>query len=176
MQVMDRSMNASNRIPSSVFELDHSSDPVLWSTASSESLFSINIGSASTTGDYGPWCSDERDSIGHPVNTRQVSNRPSFKIREVEACLDALEEDPRESEDHSNERSLAEGRGSNASVKSFAFPILAGEDSKGKLGCSAKFPEPPSPPSPPMKEAEPSPQLEPEATAQKKWYSCFPCC
>nr|GMD39017.1 Glutamate--tRNA ligase [Ipomoea batatas] len=177
MQVMDRSMDTSHRIPSSVFELDHSSDPIQWSTASSESLFSIHLGNTSISGDYGLRCSDEcgtrgEASIDRPVPTRQVSDRPSVKLRAVEASLE--EEGSRESEDHNHEKSFAEGRGSNASVKSFAFPILAGEDSTGKLGCSARFPEPKQAPSP-TQEIEPSPQSEPEA-AQKKWFSCFPCC
>nr|GLL35492.1 uncharacterized protein LOC109162770 [Ipomoea trifida] len=126
MQVMDRSMDTSHRIPSSVFELDHSSDPIQWSTASSESLFSIHLGNTSISGDYGLRCSDERGttgeaSIDRPVPTRQVSDRPSVKLRAVEASLE--EEGSRESEDHNHEKSFAEGRGSNASVKSFAFPM-----------------------------------------------------
>nr|GMD39016.1 hypothetical protein Iba_chr09fCG9570 [Ipomoea batatas] len=45
-------------------------------------------------------------------------------------------------------------------------PHTPGEDSTGKLGCSARFPEPKQAPSP-TQEIEPSPQSEPEAASKE---------
>lgn len=130
VQVMERYMDNSHRIPSSVFEIDQSSNPIQWSTASSDSLFSIYVENTSISRDYSLWCSDEYGTTGEastdgPVHTplRQVSDRPSVKLRAVETSLDSVKEDSRESEDHNHEKSIADGRGSNASVKSFAFPM-----------------------------------------------------
>ncbi|XP_059642243.1 uncharacterized protein LOC132284177 isoform X2 [Cornus florida] len=205
--VMERPGDSKYRIPSSVFARTKSTTPMEWSVASNESLFSIHMGNMSFSRDPMFLRSGELGMSGEtfpsgqffsiPPNSPPIDETTNNGKRSEAAAVGTMKEVIREgSEDQSRKKSpLAPSIShrsdeSSASVKSFAFPILAGDIDKGvsvKMGGSVRVaPEPPhsrqqQPPSP---KPQPQPKPEPEPTnssttpdkPKTKWFPCFPCC
>ncbi|XP_030535290.2 uncharacterized protein LOC115744326 [Rhodamnia argentea] len=160
IQVMERTGDVTGspspyRIPSSVFARTKSTAPMEWSTASNESLFSIQMGNASFTRDQIYWVgkSQELSMYGAPpippVPMDYASPTPVNKSTEIGLSTTNVgerqsaptpaahpPEDPKESVNHSKETfpwpevtysssPSHHSDASGASVKSFAFPILS---------------------------------------------------
>ncbi|CDP18446.1 unnamed protein product [Coffea canephora] len=152
-QVMERPTNSPYRIPSHVFARTKSTNPVEWSVASNESLFSIHMGNMSFTRDQFLLRSEELGIIpgesttsgqtfksstgilpGEPSNPYQTpTNQPPGRIatesRSHKLAVETMEEVIKESGDQHHGKSRSKGQishssaGSAASAKSFAFPM-----------------------------------------------------
>ncbi|GLT25194.1 hypothetical protein SLA2020_003390 [Shorea laevis] len=213
-QVMERlgessplSSGPSYRIPSHIFE-SNTNAPTEWSAASNESLFSIHMGNMSFTGDQLTYSyksgelSVPGDSYSSPL--KDVSNQsPQPKPTEISSkssnlnggsttsfVKDKEEDDRRQAEfclkDSYNIGSSSQH--SDTSVKSFAFPILAGGDSSGSVrpGLKHQQSQPSTPKVATVTQSKPAtPNLQspkeqtpkaPQNAGQPKWFSCFPCC
>ncbi|WCJ24321.1 hypothetical protein M5689_006290 [Euphorbia peplus] len=210
------------RIPSSIFTRTKSSAQGDWSTASNESLFSIHMGNASFTKDHANWfgCSGELGlindvdptidyssnqppSVQAQITKSNEENPNTDEVKAAETMREVIREnevDPNStnSKDHLTTKislrtnSFRRSDASQASIKSFAFPILTGdhkESQKHRVPPQPPSPSPPQPPSQPQ-----SPKIEHSQSKQNvqaattptpppppppppnKWFSCLFCC
>ncbi|XVE54689.1 hypothetical protein DITRI_Ditri03aG0102100 [Diplodiscus trichospermus] len=221
-----------NRIPSSVFARTSTNAPAEWSVASNESLFSIQMGNMSFSKDQLSWTKSgelgfytidstmtgpfyEVPSNQTPTKKSTEITKKSGNLKEgqfgvTEAAAETMREVLRDKECQHKEnvakespRSPSLSRHSDASVKSFAFPILTGDaDKSGSSTKNKKQPSQPSTPkttaqtpsetsnkqtpqtsklqSPPETPKQDTPKSQtPKATRDagpKKRFSCFSCC
>ncbi|KAJ6357219.1 hypothetical protein OIU78_005152 [Salix suchowensis] len=164
LQVMERAGGYDPlRIPSSIFEKNKGAQPMDWSVASNESLFSIHVGNNSFSRDHAllfgdPGKSGDITKSGEsimfsPLPPREMvatDNRSSFPDMETNkqkggssGMADNTIKDPAEyqnEEDNTNQAvswkspsSSNRSYGSGDSVKSFSFPILANGMRSGSL-------------------------------------------
>ncbi|KHG19653.1 Assimilatory nitrate reductase catalytic subunit [Gossypium arboreum] len=213
----------SDRIPSHVFAATSTTSPAEWSTASNESLFSIHPMNASFTKDQFNWMSKSGDfgfncdslNISSPLmelprnmlSPEITTRNGSFNKGEgefgasasaAEAMREVLQEKECQQKDNvatglsPHSRSLSTH--SDASVRSFAFPILTGDaDKSGSLTKDTKTKKQQSQHSTNHKETPDNPpetpKLEPSQdilksqtqkpnrnTGFKRWCTCFSCC
>ncbi|XVF54431.1 hypothetical protein PTKIN_Ptkin05aG0179700 [Pterospermum kingtungense] len=213
-------LSTSDRIPSHVFATTSTTTPTEWSVASNDSLFSIQMGTMSFTKDQFGWMTKSGElSYNYDTNmaspcvetpsnqtpTRKSSEKIAKKsgnLNETEvAAAETMREVLREKESQHKDtiakdpRSLSQH--SDASIKSFAFPILTGDADKSGTKHKKKpsqpstpktapetpktSPETPKPqtcPEIPKPESSPKSQATPKANAggQRKWFSCLFCC
>ncbi|KAG5234029.1 serine-rich protein [Salix suchowensis] len=212
-QVMERTddsnPSAACRIPSSVFARTKSNTPMEWSVASNESLHkrpqnwlgkSGELGfPGDCTSDYTPlidYSSNQPPGNQHPVNK---STEVGPKISNVNEHLGGETDRPKAAETmrgvtcqgslHSASPSLLSDA-SGESVKSFAFPILTGDDKSYSLSHKQYPSSRPQTPrsaqssrvqqeSKRLSEPEPEPEPVPKENlnvAPGRWFSCVPCC
>ncbi|TYG92549.1 hypothetical protein ES288_A11G040500v1 [Gossypium darwinii] len=176
---------SSNRLPSYVFARTTTAGPTDWSMCSSESLFSIQMGNMSYTREQLNWIDSKEGSNGViEANAAETMEKESQHKDNVPQDLP---------------HSTSVSRNSDASLKSFAFPILTGEaDKNGTEAPCTKNKNQPSLPSTPEtipeipsetatespKEASESPKETPKSPAPnapksggpRKWFGCFSCC
>nr|GMC52600.1 Glutamate--tRNA ligase [Ipomoea batatas] len=181
------------RIPSSVFAPDTPTNRAEWSIASTESLFSIQIGSF--TRDEFLWTelgSPGADSVHSPANNpipnEVITDGNGDEIGKHEAWEGVV----RENEDQINQKSNAgvhishNSADSMASEISFAFPILTGhgdKDGPDCIGCGLSQEQRAMSETQPIQEKEPLKSSESEnqqaeaQPAQTTWFSWFfSCC
>ncbi|XWS47925.1 hypothetical protein CRYUN_Cryun13aG0028000 [Craigia yunnanensis] len=219
---------ASDRIPSYLFARTSTAVPMEWSVTSNESLFSIHTGNMSfsreqlnlmsKSGELGytsdfPLSGPLADIPSNQTPTRKSTeitnksgnlNEGRYGVTEA-AAAETMREVLREKEFQHKDNVAKESphcrsmsQHSDASVKSFAFPILTGDaDKNGSLRKSTKNKSQPSRPSTPKTTPQtpsetPKPSSPPETpkpetpksqtpnatrnAGPRRWFSCFFCC
>ncbi|XVF08923.1 hypothetical protein REPUB_Repub07fG0046500 [Reevesia pubescens] len=217
----------SDRIPSHVFSRTITTGPAEWSVASNESLFSIHMGNMSFTreqlslmyksGELG-YTSDStfsgplaivpsnnqtpRESTESTKKSGNL-NKGQFGVTEAaaaETMREVLREKESQHKDNISPHSRSLSQHSDASVKSFAFPILTDHaDKYGSMRKSTKNKKqvsrpstpsetpkaltPPETPKPHSPSKTPKPDIHKSQTPNttpnarpKGWFSCFSCC
>ncbi|KAG8476936.1 hypothetical protein CXB51_030015 [Gossypium anomalum] len=173
---------SSNRLPSYVFARTTTAGPTDWSMCSSESLFSIQMGNMSYTREQLNWMSKSGEhNYSHnltppetPDNnqiTAEITGQRSDSKEGSNGVIEASETETMEKESQHKDNvpqdlphSTSVSRNSDASLKSFAFPILTGEaDKNGTEAPCTKNKNQPSLPSTP----ETIPEI-PSETASKQ--------
>lgn len=197
------------RIPSYVFDKTDTNAATEWSVASNDSLFSIYMGNMSFTRDnlscisksgelsvYGDsplidYSSNEPPSSQLKTSEVTETGKPHSRMEErfgvtESKAAETMREVIKENEDKGGQKSLSNALPrcySDASVKSFAFPILTGNDKSGSGNPSSQPPTPKTPSQPPIQ-----PQTQPQTPeaggplkasptfARVRWCSCFSWC
>ncbi|KAK8325243.1 hypothetical protein V6Z12_A11G039300 [Gossypium hirsutum] len=142
---------SSNRLPSYVFARTTTAGPTDWSMCSSESLFSIQMGNMSYTREQLNWIDSKEGSNGViEANAAETMEKESQHKDNVPQDLP---------------HSTSVSRNSDASLKSFAFPIPKVEAESPKEASESPKETPKSP----------APNA-PKSGGPRKWFGCFSCC
>ncbi|KAK8604582.1 hypothetical protein V6N13_099518 [Hibiscus sabdariffa] len=174
----------SGRIPSHVFRTS-TANRVEWSAASNESLFSINPGNTSfhkkqmnlmsKSGEFGDNC--DPLIISSPLMDLPTTRLFTEMDTNGEDCNESATE-PTAADAAPHSRSLSQL--SDASAKSFAFPVLTGDGDKTQQSEPCRNPEenPDTSPETPEPEAaqETLKSQSQKNAGSKKRFTCFSCC
>ncbi|GMJ05810.1 hypothetical protein like AT1G74220 [Hibiscus trionum] len=185
-------LETSGRLPSHVFRTT-TANRVEWSATSNDSLFSINAGNMSFNKEQMELMSKSGE-FGYnydPFISSPLMELPTTRLfTETDTNGGNCNESAAELAPHSRNLSQL----SDASVKSFAFPILTGDEDKTQQSEPSTNPkESPDTPTENPKAEAPEENPEPEAPEEtpkqeslksqsqknagsKKWFTCFSCC